>query len=573
MASQPGAEMKIGAAGGHREEPAADQRGPALRDLVLVAAAVEAFFLALMAVAPVGGVSQTISPLTRAWPWLLAPARLVFGQLAAESVPPERGWPALALFAGLLVGASAAAALVVPLCRKRPDARQAHLWLALGGTAVLGMTLLLLPSLPSDDVFSYILYGRISALHGANPLLAAPSSFPDDPFLRLVFWQGTRSVYGPGWLLLSAGLTHVAEALGGQLATYALLYKLVGFVAHLANTALIWAILGWLAPRRRLLGTLLYAWNPLCLLEFCASAHNDALMLTLALAGIYCLARGWEIPALLCFGLSISVKYVWLALVPLYLVWVARRVLAERAGRARQEGRVQHAPTKKASRWYEGRGIRTAAWVMWELLWRVGVVVGVVALTAVPFWAGKETLGALAYSPPAQQLDNSLLEVAQWPLRALAEALGARPATAASVAQTGLKLLGLGIFALVWAQAALRTRDFESLLVGWGWLLFWYAAVAAGWFWPWYATWALAAAAVAMSDELMTAALLLAGGVLTLYAFIPLYAAPVYGLRALIAFGPALGYLVYQHRAELVSAAQRLRAILERANRGRARRV
>ncbi|HEU5438338.1 MAG TPA: hypothetical protein VFU88_03530 [Ktedonobacterales bacterium] len=570
MASQPsGAQMTAGAAGAPAEEPEAAWSGPALRDLVLVAAAIEAFFLALMAAAPVGGISQTISPLVHMWPWLLAPARLIFGRLAAESVPPERGWPALALFAGLMVGASAAAALVVPLCRRRPGGRQTHLWLALGGAAVLGLTLLLLPSLPSDDVFSYILYGRISALHGANPLVAAPSSFPDDPFLRLVFWQGTRSVYGPGWLLLSAGLTHVAEALGGQLATYVLLYKLVGFAAHLANSALIWAILGLLAPRRRLLGTLLYAWNPLCLLEFCASAHNDALMLTLALAGIYCLARGWEGPALLCFGLSISVKYVWLALVPLYLIWVARRVLAERAGRVWQEGRAQHARTN-VRQWYERAGIRA---VVWAVLWRVGVVVGVMTLTALPFWAGTETLGALAYSPPAQQLDNSLLELAQWPLRAVAGALGVRPTAAASVVQAGLKLLGLGIFALVWVRAALRTRDLGSLLVGWGWVLFWYAAVASGWFWPWYATWALALAALVAREELLPAALLLAGGVLTLYAFIPLYAAPVYGLRALIAFGPALGYLVYSHRAEVVRAAGRLRTALERANRGWARRV
>src|SRR5262249_32773300 len=156
--------------------------------------------------------------------------------------------------------------------------------------------------------------------------------------------------------------------------------KLLGLGAHLANAALIWAILGRLAPERRLLGTLLYAWNPLCLLEFCASAHNDAMMLTLALAGIYCLVREWEILALICFGLSISVKYVWLALVPLYLVWVARRVLAT-PGIA-----TPGIATPMIARWRDWEGWAPAWTAARAVLWRAGVVVAVLALTAAPFW-------------------------------------------------------------------------------------------------------------------------------------------------------------------------------------------
>jgi hypothetical protein len=559
--------------------------------LLLSACGIEVFLLGLVAVAPIGGVAQTISPLARAWPVLLAPARLVFGSaLAQGSVPPERGWPALALYAALLVGAACMAAL--PLIRLLPsqtspgdpalslarrgdedssgrdaaaaamaEARdipllhlamrgavrrlaagvwhgraakgaghggrsadpRSKLWMVLGVSAALGLTLVLLPALPSDDVFSYILYGRIGAIYGANPLLTAPSNFPADPFLRLVFWQGTRSVYGPVWLLVSAALTHLAEMLGGSLATYVLLYKLLGVGAHLANTALIWATLGRLAPRRQLVGTLLYAWNPLCLLEFCASAHNDALMLTFALAGVYFLVRRWEFPALIAFGLAIGVKYVLLALVPLYLALVVREQW-RRSGDARALARA--------------------------VAWRVGVVVGVVALTAVPFWAGPQTFEAILRSPPAQQLDNSLLEVAQWPLRALAQAIGMSRGTAASAVQIGLKLIGLALFGGVWLWALWRTRGLESLLRGWGWILLAYAVVGSGWFWPWYATWVVAVAALVEWGELSVAALLLAAGASTLYAFLPLYAAGVYGLRALVAFGPVIAYVLWRHQRQ-----------------------
>lgn len=529
---------------------------PAL-PLLAIATLIEVFLLALAAVAPVGGVSQTISPLARVWSWLLVPARLVFGDaLVDASVPPERGWPALALFAVLLAGATCAAVLVVPLCRRCQGANRRHLALALGGATLLGLTLVLLPSLPSDDVFSYILYGRISAVHHANPLISAPSSFPNDPFLSLVFWRGVRSVYGPMWLLLSAGLARLAEALGGSLVAYVLLFKLTGLLAHLANVALIWAILGVLAPRRRLLGTLLYAWNPLCLLEFCASAHNDAVMLTFALLGVYCLARSraaadivpaqrpagevpstgvhrpalrallsssghiyWEAAGLVAFALSISTKYVLLALLPFYFALVLRQALARHDAPARIARAVG---------------------------WRLALICGVLALTAAPYWAGPQTLGSIAFSPPAQQLDNSLPEAFSWPLRALVQALGASRAAAAAFVDTGLKVVMLAAFVALWLLALRRVRDLESMLIAWGWVLFAYVVVASVWFWPWYVTWPLALAALLPWGDFTVATLLLAGGALTLYAFLPLYAAPIYGLRAWLVFGPALLYLLWR---------------------------
>jgi hypothetical protein len=328
-------------------------------------------------------------------------------------------------------------------------------------------------------------------------------------------------------------VTVLAEALGGSLAAYVLLFKLLGLAAHLANALLIWLILGRVAPNRQLLGTLFYAWNPLCLLEFCASAHNDAVMLTFALLGIYYLVRGWELGALVAFGLSVAVKYVMLALLPFYLVLVIRQTL-DRGG------------TKQAA-------VVAAAW-------RALVVVGVVALTLLPYWSGLGTLGALAYSPPAQQLDNSLLETVSWPLRSLAQALGLSRSQAATLIQGGLKVGGLLGFLAVWLLQFRRVRSLETLLLAWAWVLLFYPLTASGWYWPWYATWAVCLAALVVeggradaprsaplatgTDEVAIATLLLAGGSLTLYAFLPLYSSSIYGYRALIALGPAAAFLL-----------------------------
>jgi alpha-1,6-mannosyltransferase len=482
----------------------------------------EGFFLALWAVAPLGGVTQSRSPLVAVWPWVLAPARLLFGEtLVVTSVPPSDGWLHLALFALLLVGAALTAAWGLLIVR-RAAAPPYALAFALGTTALFALTLALLPSLPSDDLFSYILYGRISAVHHANPLIVLPSDFPHDPFLHLVYWRDVRSVYGPVWLALSGGLSLVAEALGGSLAVYTALFKLLGVAAHLLNAWLVWLILGRLAPKARLLGTLFYAWSPLCLLEFGASAHNDALMLTFLLLGVYCLTRGttgWDGAAMVAFGLSIATKYVPLALIPLYfalVIWTAR-----------------------------GRG---ATWrdLAGAVAWRGALLAGTILLTLAPYWAGPATINALLFSPPAQQLDNSLLESLSWPLRWLVEGVGSSHAAAKALVETALKALALLAFLALYLWEFRRARTLAGMLAGWGWILLWYALVASGWFWPWYVTWAVGVVAVCVWGRLSVATLLLAGGALTLYGFLPLQSAPVYGYRSLVAFGPAAIYLLWQ---------------------------
>jgi alpha-1,6-mannosyltransferase len=481
-----------------------------LRRLALAAMVMEGFFLALMSVAPLGGVTQSRSPLVAVWPWVLAPARLLFGEtLIAASVPPGAGWLQLALFALPLVGASLAAAWSLLVVRKAAEPPYA-LAFALGATAVFALTLALLPSLPSDDLFSYILYGRISAVHHANPLVVLPSDFPNDPFLQLVFWRDVRSVYGPVWLALSGGLARVAEALGGSLAVYIALFKLLGVVAHLLNTWLVWLILNRLAPKARLLGALFYGWSPLCLLEFAASAHNDALMLTFLLLGVYCLTRGtvgWDAVAMVAFGLSIATKYVPLALIPLYfalVAWTAR-----------------------------GRG---APWrtTLGAMAWRGALLAGTILLALAPYWSGPQTINALLFSPPAQQLDNSLLEALSWPLRWLAEGIGGLShAAAKALVETGLKALALLAFLALYLWEFRRARTLPGMLAGWGWILLWYALVASGWFWPWYVTWAVGVVALCAWGRLSVATL-------------PLQSAPVYGYRSLIASGPALVYLLWQ---------------------------
>lgn len=502
---------------------------------------IELCLFGLIVVTPLGGTTQSVSPLARAWAWLFAPARLFFpGWNLRIGTTPDQGrpaWPAI-VFAVLLVLATAALLVALLRCVWQHGASRRHLLLALGVAVALGATLVVLPTLPSDDVFSYIIYGRIAALHHANPLVAVPASFPDDPFRTFVYWRNVRSVYGPIWLMASSGITILAEALGGNLSIYVLLFKLLGLASHLANMLLIWGILGVIAPRRRLLGTLLYGWNPLCLLEFCASGHNDALMLTFLLAGVYLLVRRWEIPALLAFGLSIATKYVPLALLPFYLYYVARQAMP-------------HLAAASSERW--GARVRSL-WAGRRLLligaraagWRLAVVLGVVAVATLPYWAGPGTLKAVLYSPPAERLDNSLLEAFANPLEGLAQAVfGMTPTGAVVLVNSIVKVVSLSGFVALWLLQFRRAKSLPGALEAWAWALMWYVLAASGWFWPWYVAWVVAVVALLPWTELSVTTVLLAGGVLALYAFRPLAASPLYGWRAFFEFGPAVVYLTW----------------------------
>ena len=478
-------------------------------------------WLLVLATTTFSWVGMTVSPLTASWVrWTVPPGWNPSANAPTDvPLPAPTALPLIALSVALLLAATAAFWAVWRV-RDLVLVDRAVLALVLSAAGIMGLLLVLLPVLPSSDLFSYIIYGRIGALHGANPLLTVPQQFASDPFFQQVAWQGTRSVYGPVWLMISDALTWLAQALGGTPAIYVALYKLLGLGAHLGNAVLIWGILTRIAPRRRLLGTLLYAWNPLALVEFAASGHNDALMLTLILLGIWFLTREQEIPALIAWGGSIATKYVLIVLLPLYLWHVASQIMA-------------HSGEETVALWWR----RCVA-----MGWRAGVVVATVLVLLIPFWGGPQTLAALLNSPPAQQLDNSLMDMVSWPLASLVGALGVTEPRL-HVTST-LKVLGALGFAAVWCWQLVR-RAPHDYLTAWTWALLGYLVLASGWFWPWYVTWPLIVIALRPLDRLTYAVVLLAASVLTIYSFLPLLSTPIYGYRSVLAFGPALGYLAW----------------------------
>lgn len=158
---------------------------------------------------------------------------------------------------------------------------------ALGAILTLHLTFMLAPPLLSGDVFGYLAFSRIGAVHGLNPYLHGAASIPADPIHPYVKWPAMRSPYGPMFMLLSYPLAPLGVA-AGLWACKAL--------AAAASLGCIWLV--WSCARR--LGrppvpaALFVGLNPLLLVYGVAGAHNDLLTMLLILAGVHLTVLGRE---------------------------------------------------------------------------------------------------------------------------------------------------------------------------------------------------------------------------------------------------------------------------------------
>ncbi len=165
-----------------------------------------------------------------------------------------------------------------------------------GFSLIYQVTLFLLPGLFTADIFSYVMYGDISAVYGLNPYIYPPSAFPYNPILEWIhpIWRDAVSVYGPLWTDVGWLMALLIRPL--DLVRQVFAYKLLMNVVHLVNLGLVWWLLGRVrleggSERARLTAFAVFAWNPLVLFDVAGNAHNDALMVTLLLVAFVPLAR------------------------------------------------------------------------------------------------------------------------------------------------------------------------------------------------------------------------------------------------------------------------------------------
>lgn len=181
------------------------------------------------------------------------------------------------------------------------------------------MLLFAVPAL-SDDFFRFVWDGRL-VLHGESPFAHLPAYYAETsalevfglspglfqnlnsphyysvypPVCQVVFWLA--AIFSPGSILGSILLMRVVF-LAAEAGTFFLATRLLAFLG--------------LPPRQ----VLLYALNPLVIVELTGNLHFEALMVFFLLGALYLLLRHRYRLSAIVFGLAVGVKLLPLMLLP-----------------------------------------------------------------------------------------------------------------------------------------------------------------------------------------------------------------------------------------------------------------
>jgi hypothetical protein len=314
--------------------------------------------------------------------------------------------------------------------------------------------LLLGPPLISQDVFGYMGFARLGALHGLDPYTHVAAQAPNDEVLPFVGWPFKHSPYGPLFTLVS----YATAPLGLAGALWA--FKALAVASSLGAVALVGRAAGRLGHSRRF-AVAFVGLNPVLLVLAVGGAHNDTLI-ALTLAGALALTAGTSprfraAAAALVAGIGIKVTA---GLVLPFLV------LASPRSRERLE-------TLK------------------------GTAIGLALLAAVGLIGfGAHALGFLGAVGEQQQL------VAVHSVPAETARLVGLDGT-----PTWWRNVFAGLFAVVLALALWRTARGADWRVAAGWTTL-ALLLSTAWLLPWYAIWALPLAAVSGNRRLRAATLL-----------------------------------------------------------------
>jgi hypothetical protein len=329
----------------------------------------------------------------------------------------------------------------------------------------------LAPVLLSHDVYSYVDYARLAALHGLDPYVHPPRAAPADPAFASVTWTSATSAYGALFTL----------------ATYPLAWLPVGFAVAVLKAVAALSVLGLAAVVARiaawrgadpLRAAAFLALNPLVLVHVVGGAHNDGLTMLLAMLSVAAILSARELSGGAALLAAIAVKVSALFLAPFALLATAQPRLMGRKY-AYMEG---NRPINRQPRFTRLLG---------------GMVVGTVAICGVAYLAfGWDWLSAFGLASENQGRTSHL----------------SIPITFARIAgldPDAIRIAALALYAAALAYLLVWTWRGGDWLRAAGWAALG-LLLATSWLLPWYLIWPLPLAAVSRDRplQLLTLALI-----------------------------------------------------------------
>jgi len=190
--------------------------------------------------------------------------------------------------------------------------------LIIGFAILFNLTLVLMPPIASDDVFSYISESRIVSKYRSNPYYIPYDEFKQDILYSKIktVWSKDVTNYGPLFTTFGTILTFIG---GDNLPLNVYLFKTSFVVLNLLVAWLIFKV------TKSKMSLILYSWNPLILFEISLNAHNDILTVAFFVLSLFFLFKDDSLKSHLLSWvlliLSVLVKYFTAIFIPFYLVF------------------------------------------------------------------------------------------------------------------------------------------------------------------------------------------------------------------------------------------------------------
>ena len=234
------------------------------------------------------------------------------------------GWEKglLSLLPGSTLTGSTYSELTFGLCIAYVVAVLCARWLSLKlvASVIVGLHVvyLLTPPLASTDIWNYIGYSHMGALHGLSPYSHTPLAIRHDPAFPWVTWPDLKTPYGPLFTIMTYAIAPLGMAGGVWV------LKLVLTAAALGTLWLVYKLALRLGVPP-VPGLVLVGLSPAWLIWLVGGAHNDGIMMTLALGGVALWLSGRDRLAALAIVLAAGVKAPAILILPFIFIASSNR--------------------------------------------------------------------------------------------------------------------------------------------------------------------------------------------------------------------------------------------------------
>jgi hypothetical protein len=202
--------------------------------------------------------------------------------------------------------------------------RRDLLAIAIGAGALCTALTLFAPPNLNSNIWNFIMRARVATAYGENPYLTAAGEFPNDPLYPYAnpAYTGTPGCKLAAWMVFSMMFAKIGD---GDPVRTLFAYRTGLLVFSLGTLLLLAGALRTLIPKRAVSGAVLWAWNPIVLMN--SLARTDTIMLFYLTLAVFLLAKERRRLAVIPLTLSIFVKII---PAPLLAAWT---IANARAGR------------------------------------------------------------------------------------------------------------------------------------------------------------------------------------------------------------------------------------------------